>query len=813
MKTSSNSQAASAPAAHLPAGRARRGSALITVIMLTTIVGLIIASVLDWGVSEQIVNERHLLNQEVRNAAESALEMGISELQTRWNTQTSFTDTELAPGNNPLAFDNTFLGMYNGTNVSSDEFSIVGGIVPEETVSFYVDPNDPANQDDPHKGKRVFVRDVHVYATATASRPNMSPVTSYAKATFQLRDAPLFSHAVFYNMDLEFHPGPAMEMNGPVHANGDIYFAAVSSLHFHGVVTSSERALVGMKNSPDDWGSFNSGQKANNVYIQDAGGNWQHFYKGNGSLTQATSYYDSRSYSDADTGHDDFDGSGYANWREFASNRWSNNLQTGEHDTPSLNPVGYSNYVADDPSTPSVIGDDLNFGYAIIEPTMSVSSPNHKVGGETSKFSYKSGLNIRIHEGDPGLSHAVRLKDQDGNDSSRWVTFNKIQRETPPSGVPTSKMDPQLLESNSAEVTLTDEAGNPYNAKIYEVEEVPVEIDAAAAQAILTAHEYAEDGDGDPESSFFDKRRNKGLDLVELDMQEFRKVVDDTYDPDGDGTTNQDFSLWQNSTYDPVDDYNGIVYVEFASDTTGSGPGRSDKIVPADDTSGGLWVTNAAEIPDPDYNYNHASGQPRPNRDRGLTLATNNAMYVQGHFNADGDLNTGTNAEPDNASAPNAPAALAADSITVLSDNWDITKSKGGTGGRNAANTEFNAAILTGLVPSLKGGDTSVQSGGNHNFPRFLESWSGDTFRYRGSMVALFESELAAEGISTSYYSPPRRDWGFYNEFEKGNYPPGTPNVRSFRKVDYESLSRTEWATELANLPAEWDSIQPPENS
>ncbi|MGF1483444.1 MAG: hypothetical protein ACFBZ8_03670 [Opitutales bacterium] len=812
MKTSSIIRADSAPNC-LQRRTVKRGSALIVVIMITTILGVLIASVLDWGVSEQMVNERHLLNQQARNAVESAVEMGISQLQTRWNSQTSFTDKELAPGNNPIDLDTTFMGMYTGTDITSTEFQLVGGIIPDDTTSYYVDPNDPANQDDPHKGKRVFVRDVHVFAKAQATRTNMDPVNTYAMATFQLRDAPLFSHAVFYNMDLEFHPGPSMTMNGPVHANGDIYFAAVNSLHFEGVVTTPDRALVGMKNSPDDWGSFNSNQKGNNVYIKDAAGNYQHFYKGSGSLTTASSYYDSRSYSDSDTGHDDFSGTGYSNWREFASNRWSNNLQTGDHDTPSLNPVGYDDYVADDPSTPGVIGDDLNHGYAIIEPTLSVTSPNHKLDQETQKFSYKSGLNVRIHDSDPGLSHAVELNDTNGNPSGRWVTFNKVLRDAGTGGVPTGKMDPQLLESNSAIVTLTDDAGNPYTAKIYEVEEVPVEIDPAAAQSILTAHNYTEDGSGDPQTSFFDKRRNKGLDLIEMDLQEFRRVVDDTYDPDGDGTTDYDPSLWQNSTYNPSDEYNGIVYVEFAADTTGASGNPADKIVSSTDTSGGLWVTNGSDVPDPDYNYDHTSGQPRVNRDRGFTLATNNAMYVQGHFNADGNLSTGTNSEPDSSTSPNAPVALAADAITVLSDNWDITKSKGSTNNRNATNTEFNAAILTGLVPSLKGGDTSVQSGGNHNFPRFLESWSGDTFRYRGSMVALFESELANEGISTSYYSPPVRDWGFYSEFEKGNYPPGTPNVRSFRKVDYKTLSRTEWAAELDLLPAEWDSIQPPENS
>jgi hypothetical protein len=794
--------AASAPRPPQGAHSQRRGSALLVVIMLTAISGLLIASVLDWGVTEQTLNEHHILTLDARNAAESVVEQGVWQLLTRWDTQTSFTDTELAPGNNPLTISTSFENHFGGTNVQVNSFQLIGGLVPEDTVRYYVDPDDPANEGDVHLGKRIFVRQVNVYGTATAERAGMDPVEVYAMNTFELRDAPLFSHAVFYNMDLEFHPGPAMAMNGPVHANGDIYMAAVNDLKFHDVVSTPQQVFVGMKNAPDDWSSFNSSQKGDTVFIADSGGTWHNFYKGSGSKTVADSYWDSRSELD------DFSGTGFENWREFSSNRWDGNLQSEVHETPSLNPVGYKDYVADDPDT-SEVGDDLNHGYAIIEPNLSVSSPNHKADGESSKFSYKAGLNIRIHESDPGLSHAVELHDDAGTPAGRWVTFSKIQRESPPSGVPTSKMPPEKLESNSAEIELTDESGSPYTVKIYEVEEIPVTIEEAAAREILKVHNYSEDGDGKPDGGFYDKRRNKGVSLVEMDVQAFRRVVDDTYDADGDGASDYDPSLWQGGSYNPEDDYNGVVYVEFPADKTGAAGGRADNIVTSTDTDGGLWLTNGDQVPDPDYNYDHGNNKPRTNRDRGFTLATNNTMYVQGHFNADGNMSTGSNSAPDSSSAPNPPVALAADSITLLSDAWDPAFSKGSKNDRDAVDTEFNAAILTGLTPSMKGGDTSVQSGGNHNFPRFLENWGGETLRYRGSMVALFESELASEGISTSYYSPPQRDWGFYEEFGKGNYPPGTPNVRSFRKLDFRILTRAQWEDELNALPAEWDSVKP----
>ena len=190
-------------------------------------------------------------------------------------------------------------------------------------------------------------------------------------------------------------------------------------------------------------------------------------------------------------------------------------------------------------------------------------------------------------------------------------------------------------------------------------------------------------------------------------------------------------------------------------------------------------LSNARQVPDPAYNIYSP----------GFTAATNGQLYIKGSFNADGDPDTGgpTNASDEDREYQ-ALALLAADAITFLSDKFEVEKSRDSSGSREAEFTEINAALMTGLSPTNKGGG-NVSSGGSHNFPRFLEDWGGVTFRYRGSLVAFFESEIAKEPWSTSYYSPPRREWGFLEDFSNVGQPPATPKLRAYFKLDYRYLN------------------------
>jgi hypothetical protein len=159
----------------------------------------------------------------------------------------------------------------------------------------------------------------------------------------------------------------------------------------------------------------------------------------------------------------------------------------------------------------------------------------------------------------------------------------------------------------------------------------------------------------------------------------------------------------------------------------------------------------------------------------GLTVATPEPLYVEGNYNVDptqvGSANT----------SKSKPAALVADSIDVLSGNWNDANSNKPLGNRAATDTTVNAAFLAGIVPSGNG----YYSGGVENFPRFLESWSGRTFTYNGSMVVMFPSQTGTapwKGTGSLYniYDPPTRNWNFDINFsDPTKLPPITPSVRT----------------------------------
>jgi len=151
----------------------------------------------------------------------------------------------------------------------------------------------------------------------------------------------------------------------------------------------------------------------------------------------------------------------------------------------------------------------------------------------------------------------------------------------------------------------------------------------------------------------------------------------------------------------------------------------------------------------------------------GLTVASQNPVYIQGDYNT-AMTGTGGTSHP--------PAAGLADAVTVLSNNWSDTNaatSSSALSSRNASSTTVNAALATG--PS----NESTSGAGNgqlENDIRFLENWSGQTMTYSGSIVDLWHSmQVTAPWQNTGvYYNAPIRNWSYDTLFNT-NPPPGTP--------------------------------------
>ncbi len=151
-----------------------------------------------------------------------------------------------------------------------------------------------------------------------------------------------------------------------------------------------------------------------------------------------------------------------------------------------------------------------------------------------------------------------------------------------------------------------------------------------------------------------------------------------------------------------------------------------------------------------------------------MTVSSDNAVYIQGDYNT---INW-------------QPSAVMADAVYLLSNNWsDAANPAPSHTLRSASDTEYHVAILSGDTPN-----TSAYNGGLENFPRFLESWSGQTCTIVGSFINLFLSDNAAGQWSygNPIYTAPARDWWFdlnFLDFDK--LPPGTPSVGSVLRIAF----------------------------
>jgi hypothetical protein len=177
------------------------------------------------------------------------------------------------------------------------------------------------------------------------------------------------------------------------------------------------------------------------------------------------------------------------------------------------------------------------------------------------------------------------------------------------------------------------------------------------------------------------------------------------------------------------------------------------------------------------------------NRSAGITFATDNGLYIQGDYNtgrvagvSEPPSNTGTPTSPTVSGYTRKPAAVAADAVMILSNNWNDTNSSASLSSRVATPTTVNAAIVSGIVPTAAGN----YSGGAENFPRFLETWTGKNFTYYGSMVELYASQQFASpwkdtGSGNNVYDAPNRRWYFDTNFYT-TPPPGTLTIVSYNK-------------------------------
>jgi len=724
----------------------KTGSGLFVVLIIAASLGIGIYSVLALVQGEFLRNKKSAVFHEAKQAAESVLQQSIADLKRRFDRQTAFPVDSLSPSRNPLHLSPEFVDIHTAdgadssllipsktkyTSVSdfgSEPTEVIGGQIPPGQWR-YIDPRVPGNQFDELAGTRVFERNIEMVAKATVSRPNLGRQTVHVRQFLQVRDAPLFAYAIFYNMPMEIAPGPRMEVHGNVHSNKDSWFQANTGLDIYAKVTVAGDMNHGRH--PDSGKSDSFAE----VRMPDADGDLVNMKK-DGSWP-------------ADTG-DGFSGwleSSVPDFFDISNQLWDGNVQTGAHGVLPQTPVGVTEYVEDtDPSTDRK--ESFNSAYPLIQPVLDAGDlaiPDENAHPaahqeatalneiEKQKYAYKAGLTIQV-ETDGSLSYHTFERDAEGN-----LTY--------------------------------DGSGRPITREL-----VP-------GEPVAESEIFFEE-DGDILAGMHDKRQARDLNLVEVDVGKLKDLVHANDESAWGGEGPQRPDRW----------WNGVVYVDFPQQASGST--RDDHVNPAI-PGWGVKLKNGSVIPNPSFAHSKDI--------YGMSVATNQMMYVEGDYNADGDRDTGSPVQPDDPEnfareGHEAPAALIADSLTFLSKNWDDARSTDNLAHREAVDTEVSAAVLAGIVPSGEDGSDRY-SGGVENFPRFLEDWNNESLRIRGSLAALYESEVGTRGWGYGdVYNAPNRDWGFHEKFAEGFLPPGTPNTRRYRAVDFEVINEASYENHVARI-------------
>lgn len=190
---------------------------------------------------------------------------------------------------------------------------------------------------------------------------------------------------------------------------------------------------------------------------------------------------------------------------------------------------------------------------------------------------------------------------------------------------------------------------------------------------------------------------------------------------------------------------------------------------------------------------------------RGFTVASENAVYVQGNYNATG-ISTVGNPTPASAYQPqntanHIPASVVSDAVMILSNSWSDARSfryPFTLSSRVASETTVRFAMLAGDarssfdgLPNQGGGDPRL-TGGVHNFKRFLENWGSVRLNYTGSLINLYNSRNnnGAFKCCSKIYSPPTRNWTFDTSFlDPTRLPPGTPFFQNIQLTGFQRVN------------------------
>ncbi len=383
----------------------RRGSALITVVLLMAMMAVLTASLLNYTMTEKRGNIRNILLLRAKNMAENITVYAAEQLSTRFYRS---KPTAAAPftGSTALKMPDSTGGTGTNNVLGTSKWAVPGnmelyaGVEAPTAMAAVTDPTDT------NYGLYVSTVTVPIIAKGTVTHAVNGTFNSYVLQEMKVSMAPLFQFGMFYNMDMELYPSAAFTVAGPVHTNGnliahsdgstniDIRFTdrvtAAGGLYWQTSLKAAPRTAAGAENLPSE--------SAGNVFFTHTNGTTTANLKGS-SGTMTNKWYDHKYGQTTETA------TTISQFKTNATSVWNGNVRTSAHGVTKLQLPGIGGY--NETNLTSTPEDDRNNGRQLIDPpnprkwqktppatVYSWESTTDDADAKETKIAWKAGLFI-----------------------------------------------------------------------------------------------------------------------------------------------------------------------------------------------------------------------------------------------------------------------------------------------------------------------------------------------------------------------------------------------------------------------------------
>jgi len=374
--------------------RSKRGSALLTVVMLTAMMAILTASMLRYTGAEKRFNERNRLILRARNMAENISIYAAEQLTTKLYRTRATTAMAFMTGSNNISLpDSTgnknVLNTVKYSNVSGME--VRAGMLAPTNYTLVTDTSSN------NYGLQVSTATVPIIAKASTTHPVLGTQTSHVLQEMEIAMTPLFQFGIFYNMDLELFPGQTMTIMGPVHTNGRLI--ARGEVGGTAVITFTDRVSAAKGLYADGQLKVGYRNRAGSVTAGAGGTGAVNYTATSGSqfnLNNGTIWRDHK------WGLASESATTLLNFKNFATTTYGSNVRTNVHGVTPLNLPSVGDY--NEVNLTTTPEDDRNNGRQLIEPpnpnkyngTSWVATTDDADAKET-KISWKAGLYIAVN--------------------------------------------------------------------------------------------------------------------------------------------------------------------------------------------------------------------------------------------------------------------------------------------------------------------------------------------------------------------------------------------------------------------------------